>query len=78
MPGTMGSTLGGQLDWLSGEAVEASAMGLEMPVSFALLAHEDIFICDTGASSHATNSKEGATNKTHFHISIEMRCHRNA
>lgn len=62
MPGTMGSTLGGQLDWLSGEAVEASAMGLEMPVSFALLAHEDIFICDTGASSHATNSKKGATN----------------
>ena len=54
VPGTMGGALGGKLEWLSGKAVEASAMGLEMPVSFALLAHDDIFICDTGASSHAT------------------------
>ena len=37
-------------------------MGLETPVPFALLAQEDIFICDTGASSHATNNKKGATN----------------
>ena len=57
-----GQLLKGKLDWLSGKAVEASAMGLEMPVSFALLAHDDIFICDTGASSHATNSKKGAKN----------------
>ena len=61
-PGTKGDPQGGQLSWQSIEAEEASAMGLEMPVSFALLAQEDIFICDTGASSHATNNKKGATN----------------
>ncbi len=58
----MGKALGGQLSWLSVKVVETSAMGLEMPVLFALLSHEDIFIYDTGSSSHATKCKKGATN----------------
>ena len=36
---------------------------LVMPVSFELLKQEDIWICDTGASTHSTYNKGGATNE---------------
>ena len=41
----------------------ATADQLEMPVSFELLKQKDIWICDTGASTHSTYNKEGATNE---------------
>ena len=39
-----------------------SAAKLEMPASFEIIYQNDIWICDTGASSHLTNSKIGANN----------------
>lgn len=42
---------------------EAAAAQLDMPVSFDLLYQDDIWICDTGASSHSSNSRSGAQNE---------------
>ena len=35
---------------------------MEVPASFDILSEDDIWICDTGASSHSTHNKSGATN----------------
>ena len=39
---------------------EVSATQLTIHTSFEVLQHIDIWICDTGASSHSTNSSSGA------------------
>ena len=41
---------------------EVSVAKLDMPAPFDLLKEPDIWICDTGASCHSTNSLQGATN----------------
>ena len=45
------------------EALMATIDQLEMPVSFELLKQTDMWICDTGASTHSSYNKEGATNE---------------
>jgi len=45
------------------EALMGATDMLVMPVSFELLKQEDIWICDTGASTHSTYNKGGATNE---------------
>ena len=45
------------------EALMGATDKLMMPVSFELLKQEDIWICDTGASTHSTYNKGGATNE---------------
>ena len=42
--------------------LEASIVKMEMPTSFELLYSDDIWICDTGASSHSSKSNNGAKN----------------
>ena len=42
---------------------EVSAQQLMVPTSFKMLSQPDIWICDTGASSHSTNDKSGAVNE---------------
>ena len=42
--------------------LEVSAMKLNMPISFELLGESDIWICDTGASSHSCGDNSGAIN----------------
>ncbi len=42
--------------------IEASVAKMEMPSSFELLYSEDIWICDTGASSHSSKSNCEAMN----------------
>ena len=42
---------------------EASVAKLEMGVSFDMLKDDEIWICDTGASSHSTNCITGASNQ---------------
>ena len=46
-----------------GDGKEVSAQQLMIPTSFEMLSQQDIWICDTGASSHSTNDKSGATNE---------------
>ena len=41
---------------------EMSAAQLTIPTSFAVLQQPDIWICDTGASSHSTNNSNGGKN----------------
>ena len=41
---------------------EVSAAQLTIPTSFAVLQQTDIWICDTGASSHSTNNSSGGQN----------------
>ena len=41
---------------------EVSAAQLTIPTSFKILQQKDIWICDTGASSHSTNSSSDAQN----------------
>ena len=45
------------------ESQEMAATKLDMPKSFEMLYQTDIWICDTGASSHSTNNKIGAENE---------------
>ena len=42
--------------------LELSAAKMEMPTSFEIRYESDIWICDTGASSHSTNDATGAKN----------------
>ena len=42
--------------------LELSVAKMEMPRSFKVLYESDIWICDTGASSHSTNNATGAKN----------------
>ena len=42
---------------------EVSSAGLDMPSTFDILYKSDVWICDTGASSHSTNNYTGATNE---------------
>ena len=56
------ASLSGTVEWMLKEATEAAAAGMEMPVSLQILAQDDIWICDTGASSNGTFSKKGAKN----------------
>ena len=42
--------------------LELSAAKMEMSTSFEILYVSDIWICDTGASSHSTNNATGAKN----------------
>ena len=60
-------------EWQSNNAIslsniatelEASIVKMEMPSSFELLYSDDIWICDTGASSHSSKSNRGAMNVT--------------
>ena len=44
------------------EEVEVSATKLDMPASFEILYQNDIWICDTGATSHLTPYRLGARN----------------
>ena len=44
--------------------LEVSIVKMEMPSSFELLYLDDIWICDTGASSHLSKSNVGAMNVT--------------
>ena len=41
---------------------EVLASQLKIPTSFAVLQQTDIWICDTGASSHSTNNSSGGPN----------------
>ena len=41
---------------------EVSAAKLEMPGLFEIIYQNDIWICNTGTSSHSTNSKIGMEN----------------
>ena len=41
---------------------EVSASQLTIPTSFGVLQQTDVWICDTGASSHSTNSSSGGQN----------------
>ena len=43
--------------------IEVSAAKLDMPTTFEILYEDDVWICDTGASSHSTNNKLGARNE---------------
>lgn len=45
-----------------GEAMTAAA-NLSMATSFEILHEDDVWICDTGASSHSTKSRKGAINE---------------
>ena len=45
---------------------EMSAAKLEVPMRFEMLYESDIWIGDSGASSHSTNIKTGAVNKRQF------------
>ena len=45
------------------QMIEVSATKLEIPASFKILYQNDIWICDTGASSHSTPYRLGARNK---------------
>ena len=56
------STVATELEGLGTGAIESGAAGLEMTVLFELLGQEDIWICNTGASSNVTRSKKGAQN----------------
>ena len=55
-------SMAGQLNILPLEMSEEMAAKVKMPVLFELLTQEDIWICDSGASSHSTRTKKGATN----------------
>ena len=44
-----------------GEAMMTAA-NLNMATSFEILHEDDVWICDTGASSHSTKSLKGAIN----------------
>ena len=45
------------------QMIEVSATKLEIPASFEILYQNDIWICDTGASSHSTPYRLGARNE---------------
>lgn len=57
----------GQTDQFGGAGItgslEYAISDTEMGISFDVLAQEDIWICDSGASVHTTNSKKGAVNE---------------
>ena len=44
------------------ESVETPTIKMEMPMTFELLYSDDIWICDSGASSHSGKNKRGAKN----------------
>ena len=44
------------------DSVETSTIKMEMPMTFDLLYSDDIWICDSGASSHSAKNKRGAKN----------------
>ena len=45
---------------------EMSAAKLNIPMRFEMLYESDIWIGDSGASSHSTNNKTGTVNERHF------------
>ena len=45
------------------ESNKVSVTMLDMPASFEILYQSDIWICNTGASSHSTNNRSGANNE---------------
>ena len=51
---------------VSESRTEVSAAKLYVPMSFEMLYDRDMWISDTGASSHSTNNKTGATNERKF------------
>ena len=44
------------------KGIELLAAEMELPATFELLYKSDIWVCNTGASSHSTNNDVGATN----------------
>ena len=44
------------------KGTELLAAEMELPATFELLYESDIWVCNTGASSHSTNNDVGATN----------------
>ena len=51
---------------LSNDQIRVSAAKLEMPASFEVLSQNDIWICDTGASSHSTFCRLSARNERDY------------
>ena len=42
---------------------EVAMSKLDVPMTMDILSEDDIWICDSGASSHSTKSEKGARNK---------------
>ena len=53
----------GEVSAVQLEDNEISAGKLEIPTAFEVLYHNNIWICDTVASSHSTNIRLGAQNE---------------